>query len=404
MSSPINPKEKIAFVCQRYGLEVNGGAEMSCRMAAEHLSVLYDVTVYTTCALDYTTWANHYPAGEEVIHNVHVKRYPVKSERDPQRFDRILSQVLSSGEHSDDLEQQWVDEQGPLCPELIDALAREHRLYRAVFFMTYLYYTSTRGLPLRMENAVLIPTAHDEPPIWLRIYDQVFSSARYLVWHSEEEQAFCRDRFPSIQGIPSSVIGMGIDSPSAPLPPLPAPLAPQSYLVYAGRIDESKGCREMFSWFTEYRKHASADLKLVLMGKPILPIPDHPDIISLGFVSEELKYAVMEQSLALVLFSRFESFSIVVLESMMMGRPVLVNGECAVLKEHCRKSNAGLYFQTYGEFHAEVEYLLSHPDVYEVLRKNGRSYVAANYQWDVVTRKYVQVIESFPPAAGGQPD
>ena len=85
--------EKIAFVCQRYGLEVNGGSELYCRQVAERLAEYYEVTVYTTCALDYTTWANHYPAGEETINGVRVKRWPVRKERKQERFDRISAKV-----------------------------------------------------------------------------------------------------------------------------------------------------------------------------------------------------------------------------------------------------------------------------------------------------------------------
>ena len=49
--------KRIAIVVQRYGPEVNGGAEDAARAVAEHLTALGEVHVLTTCALDYTTWA-----------------------------------------------------------------------------------------------------------------------------------------------------------------------------------------------------------------------------------------------------------------------------------------------------------------------------------------------------------
>ena len=126
-------REKIAFVCQRYGTEVNGGSELYCMQTAELLAKYYDVTVYTTCALDYVTWKNHYPAGEEIIHGVRVKRYRTDREREQASFDRISLKVFSDPNHTDGEEAQWIDEQGPVSTEVIRALQEEHGQYRVVF-------------------------------------------------------------------------------------------------------------------------------------------------------------------------------------------------------------------------------------------------------------------------------
>ena len=380
--------DRIAFVCQRYGPEVNGGSELHCRQIAERLAAYYDVTVYTTCARDYMTWANEFPPGGEEINGVHVKRFRVAKERDQKAFDRISQQVFSNPDHTDRQEEEWIDRQGPYCPELLRVLQEEHRQYKRVLFMTYLYYLTARGLPLGFENALLIPTVHDEPPAYLRYYGKVFAAAKGIAWNTEEEKAFAEKRFPCVKGTPGIMVGVGIDGPQGALPEIPEPIRGKRYITYAGRIDQSKGCGEMFDYFLRYRKDHPGDLKLVLMGKQVMDIPEDRDIISLGFVTEDMKFAVMKNALALVLFSRFESLSMVVLESMMMRRPVLVTGHCGVLKAHCRKSNAGLYFENYPEFEGALNYLETHPAVYEAMCANGERYVRRNYRWDVIVDKY----------------
>lgn len=390
---------KIAFVCQRYGEEVNGGAELHCRQVAERLSGLYDVTVYTTCALDYVTWANHYMPGTEIINGVRVIRFRVEAKRNDRDFARI-SRLVMNIPHTDAQEDKWIDKQGPLCPQLIEALKQEYDQYTVVFFMTYLYYTTARGLPLGFPNAALIPTVHDEPPVYLRYYDKVFAAAKSIVWNTETERRFAEGRFPFLLNTPGDIVGVGIECPTGELPPIPKELKSGNFLVYAGRIDESKGCAEMFQYFRKYKKRHPSDLQLVLMGKPVMDVPKESDIVNLGFVSEEMKFAVMAESLSLVLFSRFESLSMVVLESLLMGRPVLVSEHCEVLKGHCIKSNAGLYFNNFNEFEATVNWMLSHPEEYAVMRENGKKYVEENYRWNVIIEKYRKLIQGFSERKG----
>lgn len=387
-------KSKIAFVCQRYGLEVNGGAEQYCRQVAEKMTELYDVTVYTTCAVDYVTWRNSYDPVEEDINGVHVKRYPVSQERNPEEFGKIHEYVMSHPKHTDEQEAEWVLKQGPVCDALLDALDQEYQNYKVILFITYLYYLTVKGSERNYPNAILIPTTHDEPPVYLRVYDKVFAAAKGIVWLTGEERIFARKRFPFVKDKPEIVTGIGIESLKVEIPELPESLKRTKYIVYAGRIDESKGCGELFDFFRQYKKdHPGSSLKLVLMGKAVMKIPVQTDIISLGFVSDEMKYAVMQNAVALLLHSHFESLSMVVLESMFLGRPVLVTGKCDVLKGHCIHSNAGLYFESYEEYAGALDYLLTHPLEYEQMRINGQKYVDENYRWDVIVNKYHQIIE-----------
>ena len=386
-------KPKIALVCQRYGLEVNGGAEAECRMYAERLVPFYDVEVLTTCALDYTDWKNHYPSGTTEINGVLVRRFPVDRIRRKDAFDRITQQVLDPA-HSDAVEEAWMEAQGPFCPQLIQYLDQNGMSYHAVLFMTYLYYTTVRSIPCKCRCKILIPTAHDEWPIYQRQFRTVFSHADRLLYNAPGEKRFVERLFPEMTGKPSVTVGAGVEYPEGILPDIRERFGIDGeYLCYSGRIDESKGCGILFEYFQRYQDSHGHTLKLVLTGKAAMPVPKRKDILPLGFVSEEEKYAVMKDSVAFVLASEFESLSIVVLESMMMGRPVLVNGKCEVLKDHCTLSNAGFYFMNYAEFEAELDYLLTHEREYEAMRKNGRRYVAENYQWDRIVERICALIE-----------
>lgn len=383
---------KIAFVCQRYGLEVNGGAELLCRQFAEKLIDRYDVEVLTTCAVDYMTWANEYPAGEQVINGVRVKRFTAKKERNIKKFNKLSEQIFTNPNHSEDLERKWIKEQGPYCPDLVNYIQQHYKDYKCVLFMTYLYYFSAVCLPTRMDNTVLIPTAHDEPPIYLRHYKSVFENAKALIYNTYEEQEFVEEMFET-KRIPSAMAGAGVE-----LPILDASLNANGlygldrYIVYVGRIDESKGCGRLFKYFQEYKKRNQGDLKLVLIGKAVMEVPEDSDVISLGFISEENKFVVMRDSVALILASKYESLSIVLLESMALGRPVVVNGDCEVLRGHCKRSNAGLYFTNYFEFELTLNYLLTHPEEYKMMQTNAKKYICERYQWDEIINRIIGII------------
>lgn len=386
-------KDKIAFVCQRYGLEVNGGAEAECRMYAERLTATYDVEVLTTCAVDYVTWANHYPAGTEKINDVLVRRFPVARKRDQKSFDSVSALVLNPS-HADQDEKRWLDAQGPYCPELVRYLDENGIHYRAILFMTYLYYSTARGIFCQARRKLLIPTAHDEWPIYQRQFKKVFEAADGYIYNTRGEKRFVEERFPFAAQKSSVTVGAGVTYPKNGLPDIKKQFGIDSpYVCYCGRIDESKGCGMLFDFFKRYKQTHRNDLMLVLTGKAVMDIPKRKDIVSLGFVSEEEKYAVMKNSTAFVLASEFESLSIVVLESMMMGRPVLVNGKCEVLKDHCLLSNAGFYFMNYKEFEAELDYLLTHEREYQAMCENGKRYVKERYQWEQIVKKICGLIE-----------
>ena len=388
--------KRIALVNQRYGLEVNGGSEYYTRLIAERLTADFEVDVITTKALEYTTWENHYTDDEEEINGVRVLRFPVAKPR-AKDFNEFNGRYLSSSERSLEAEEIWFEKQGPYSPAAIDYIRESRDKYDVFIFVTYLYYLTVKGLPEVADKAVLIPTAHEEPFIHFRTYEKLFTLPKAFIFLTDEEKALVQGLF-RCGDIPCRVMGTGVE---VPCEPDEAGFRSKfgiegDYIIYVGRIDEGKDCPTLFRYFLEYKKRRPhSRLKLVLMGKPVCDIPEHEDIISLGFVSEEDKFSGIAGAKCLVLPSRFESLSISVLEAMTLSVPVIVNGICEVLKGHCVKSNGGLYYKDYFEFEGILDYIFSHDAEYAQLRRNAEAYVEKNYRWEVIMKGFKEVIDSI---------
>ena len=388
--------ERIAFVIQRYGLEVNGGAELQCRLYAEHMTKYYDVDVLTTKAIDYTTWQDEYKADEEEINGVTVRRFSVEKTRDRKSFD-ILSLKILQLDSTREEEEDWMCKQGPYCPSLIKYI-REHREDYGVFiFNTYLYYTTYFGLPEVSCKAIMVPTAHDELPIYLNIFKDLFALPAGYFYHTVQEKQFVERRFHTEHILNNNGQGgVGIDLPSD----ISAERFRQKYgvkdfVVYIGRVDEHKGCKELALYFQEYKRRNGRDLELLYLGKQVCDLPQENSIRSLGYVEEQDKFDALAACTFLILPSQFESLSIVVLEAMAMRKPVLIQGNCEVVRAHVSASNGGLYYRNYFEFEGCMNYLLDHGELCAQMGENGEDYVKRYYAWDAIEMCLQKLIEQI---------
>lgn len=381
-------KWRIAVVVQRYGEEVNGGAELHARELAEQLQVLGDVHAFTTCALDYTTWENVYPPGDTRLNGVHVHRFPVDRPRNWSRSRRKTGRLLNS-EHTVFEEIAWIREQGPYSTPLLQALQDAYTHFDYFIFSTYMYAPTFFGLPLVSDKAILVPNAHDDKFLTLPAFRPIFHLPRAIVFHTYPEKQLV-NTVTHNDSVRQLVAGIGIDVPDA----ASAARFRQKYgieddfLLYTGRIHESKNVPELLAHFQRFRQEYRAPLKLLLTGKSHLPLPQDPGIVHLGFVPEQDKFDAMCAASLLVMPSRFESLSIVILESWLMEVPVLVNGECEVLKHQCRQSNGGLYYTSYDEFAAALRILLADPHLRRRMGQQGERFVRERYRWETIVAKY----------------
>lgn len=387
-------QKKLAIVIQRYGLEVNGGAEHHCRLLAEHLSNYFEVEVLTTCAIDYMTWKNEYPSGPDIVNGILVRRFPVDSERNVEKFNKF-SESIFTAPHSYEDEIKWMKMQGPYSTELFDYLRDTKEDYDFFLFFTYLYCTTFFGLPLVKEKAFLVPTAHDEPPIYLSIFDSFFDLPHGIIYNTIEEKKFIESKFKNRNSI-SDVVGVGIDFPDkVDSRNFSKKYDVDDFILYVGRIEESKGCTELFDFFTRYKEESRSSLKLVLLGKQMMDVPKHPDVLPLGFVSDNEKFDGISAASLLIAPSKYESLSLVLLEAWHCNTAVLVNGNCAVLRNQCIRANAGLYYTSYEEFKECLNFLLKNKHLGDKLGLNGNKYAKDNYGWGVIEGKYLELFSEM---------
>jgi glycosyltransferase involved in cell wall biosynthesis len=381
---------KLAFIIQRYGREILGGAETLARQIAERLARRHDIEVLTTSARDYITWKNEYPPGEEKLRGIRIKRFPVESERNLDEFNRF-SDWIYVNPHSREDELRWLEKQGPVVPELIEYLRKEHGRYELLVFFTYLYYPTYYGLQVDPQRSVLIPTAHDEPPLKLDIYKEMFSLPASFIFNTEAEELLVLERFGVYKKM-RETIGIGMEQLDAPdVSKFRRKYKlPSRFLLYAGRIDAGKRCDELVRFFRFYKEERpdAGNLQLVLIGNLSMKLPPEKDIRYLGFLSEEDKMAAMTAATAVVVPSRLESLSIVALESFSVGTPILVSSDSRVLVDHCRRANAGLYYSDYDEFEAVLDLLLRDKNLMRTMGKQGRRYIKENFGWEELLSQY----------------
>ena len=383
---------KLAVVVQRYGADINGGAELHARYVAEHLSQHAEVEVLTTCARDYVTWRDEYPVGTEMVNGVPVRRFRVDHTRDPRAFGRWSDRVFNHP-HSYLDELKWLNAEGPKSTPLLRHLRSADAGYDYVFFFSYRYYHSYHGAKALPSRAILVPTAERDEAIGLALSPRIFRGVRALMYNSPEEKRLIQT-VSNNHDVPGVVVGIGSEIPLRPQ----AERFRQKYgitgrfALYVGRIDQNKGCKELFAFFLNGLQALPKGLQLVLIGKEMLPIPDHPRIRHLGFLDDQDKFDALAASDLLLMPSYYESLSMVALEAWALGKPVLANGKCEVLRGQCVRSQAGLYYETQAEFVETLRAISESRGLNAAFSANGRRFFQRHYAWPVIEQKYLDIL------------
>ena len=405
----------IAFVVQRYGAEVAGGAEALCRDTARALvRAGEEVTVFTTTARDYLTWAPYYPVGTTTDDGVTVRRFAV----DPPDPERSADLVRHLGLNPGDpvLEAEWAKAQGPVSRDMLTALrdvgarhppvpdtggclAPGRDCPRVVALWTYLYATSQMAMPIVRDRAIVVPLAHEEPMLRFALTRGVIRSARAHAFMVPEEQALVR-QMVGTGDIPGVVVGAGLD----PAPDGDAdrirrtrPL-PRRFALYLGRVDASKGVDALIRAHSAYRD-SGGELGLVLAGREAAGLDIPGWVFTTGFISNEERADLLAAAEVVVLPSPYESLSLVALEAWRAGRPTLGYARSEVVAGQTARSGGGLLYTGPDTYGTQLRRLARNPEERRAFGEQGRAF-AADWTWDACVARWREVINlAAAPAA-----
>ncbi len=340
------------------------------------------------------TWSNAYPEGHSYEESVHIQRFPVDRPRDVAHFNRLSERIRFDVERSSiSLQEEWMRAQGPVSSALERYVAAHRFRYDAFFFFCYLYATTYALLPLVEEKAFLVPFAHDEWPLRMRIWDEFFKRPQCIVFNTPEEHDFVRARFLR-SNVDGPIAGAGVQPP-----PYTDAESFRSrfgitgpFMLYLGRIDASKGCEVLIEDFARFRARHSTPAKLVLIGELHLSLKKDENVTVLGAVDDQTKWDALAACDLLAMPSAYESLSLAVLEAWAVGKAVLVNAHAAALVGQCRRSGGGLWYANYEEFEAALTVM--DEDVRKKLGRQGMDFINDVCRWETVEGAYRNLLQS----------
>ncbi|MCH7403433.1 glycosyltransferase family 4 protein [Belliella kenyensis] len=410
--------KKIAFIVCQYGKEVNGGAEIHCKMLAERLTPFYDVEVLTSTTIDINTFEPFYEEGLEIMNEVKVRRFQTQP-FEKSKYEKIykasklgrkirrnlfrikalkwISNLFPVWSIGTGKEEEMLKAHGLFSPSLIEYVNQNVNSYQAIILISYPYpstYFIGKKYP---NNCILIPTAHEEGDLYRSIQSKIFTEIFHIAFNTEAERDLCKKVFGNKLS-KSSILAVGIDitEPTSEDHIVEKFDLPDSYILYFGRITPVK-IGKLTDWFLEYKKINKSNVKLVLTGRLFMKMVNNEDIIYTGFVSEAEKTALISKARMVVNPSDKESLSLLLLESMALGKPVIVNGNCEVMKQHCIKSDFACdYFITKNDFFNKLELSLENSKYRDNMVKKAKEYVLTHYNWKKIISDLKILIEEVP--------
>lgn len=387
--------KKIGFVIPWFGWDIPGGAEAELRGLVSHLAASgQEVEILTTCVKQFASdWSINYHKAKTTVENgVTIRRFKV-NKRNKGSFAEVNRKLMANELPLTIQEETTFAREMVNSQTLYDYLLQSREEYGLYVFIPYMFGTTYNGLQQCLDKSVLIPCLHDESYIYMDIFKKLFPKVKGMIFHAQPEHDLAC-RVYDLSHVETAVLGEGVDTDweSDETRFRSKYHIDEPFILYAGRKDIGKNIQSLIYQFAEYKSTHDINLKLVLIGggKVDVPVDIKGEVYDLGFVDQQDKFDAYGAATVLCQPSKNESFSLVIMESWLCGRPVLVHDSCLVTRHFAEVSHGGLCFANYYEFEKAIDIFLNNPELASEMGRQGRQYVMENFAWDVIVRKYME--------------
>jgi glycosyltransferase involved in cell wall biosynthesis len=387
-------KKKILIVTSLFTGKSLGGTDRHTLELAKILSIQYEITIGTTNSSDYITWRGDLQDGEFQFENIKVQRFKAEKQRNIKKFNRFYTSLLKKNNLTKEDCSNFINQQGPIVNNLVKYIQSNILNYDIFLFIGYMYFPTIYSLPLVKEKSILIPALHDEPVAYFPIYKEILTDDIIYAFNTIDELALFNKIFNFIPK-KNNVIGINISRVNELENENRFKSIDFKFILYIGRIDNGKGIPELINFFKHWKFKNNSDIKLILSGKGDSSISTDDDIIITGYITETEKEYLIQKSILLINPSSLESFSLLLMEAWKFEKAVIVNSKSEILKNHCIRSNAGLYYSDLESFEKVINLVINDNELLVKLGENGKKYISMNYSSEIILNKFNQLFTSY---------
>lgn len=380
---------RVAFVVDRYGSAVLGGAERQTQALAEWLAqnTAEEITVLTTTNLSHEAWRDDLPAGTTIENGVTIHRFPISAWHGQKERDALNALALYQWPNQAK-QREWIQagmHSYALYSYLLAAEASYDWIITTPYLSTLAYYASC----IAPHKTILIPCLHREQYAYYRPFIELLNWVEGALFYSPEEEEFA---IKVLRGRPRYHAVLGAMVSAVLLAALPSPA--YGALLYLGRLSAAKNLSLLYQYADRY--HADhPDFRLLVVGKGEQIPPNRLPFVYEGSADESKKTSLLRGCLALCQPSLNESFSLVLMEAWQQKRPVLVHGLCSVTRGHVQRSGGGLWFNNYHQFSQAISRFTLDPVGAREMGEKGFDYVQEQYQPDKVGAKLQLILQTW---------